>query len=569
MSIVLVRQAIAEFLGRTDPEVLCVRGKWGVGKTYTWSTALEAAHAHKRVKLSRYSYVSLFGVNSLDELKLSIFENVITFSDGLKKADLDTLDAYVSKIGSWRKLAKIAQSIPVVKNFVGNEIGGLVSFMTIRDQIICIDDLERRGQKLDVSDVLGLISYLREQRNCKIVLLLNDEQLTEQARQEFERNLEKVADVSLVFEPSPSDSARVGIKGSTETDELVKERCISLGITNIRVIKRIRKLVAALEPIVAEFDPTVFNTGTSSVVLFGWARDQPGEAPSLAFLRRRAPDLVGGAQNDVPPNEAAWNSLLEAYGYAWTDDLDQILMDGVERGFFDPEAVKKAGKVVHDKVVASKADGAFESAWSAYHDSFADNGNEVLDGIYASFIKNVQYISPVNLNGTVALFKELGRPVQAKEMVDHYMKERQEPRGFFDLDEYPFADNVTDPDVRAAFEARLAEAPEAHDVKAVLSSIKGGWTEEAIAILATTSPEEYAKIFKAHSGQELRRLLSNAFQFDRISNATDQMKEIPQRVRAGLMKIGQESAINARRVKRFGVNVPPAQGADMAHGKED
>lgn len=559
MSIALVKQAIAEFLSRTDPEVLCVRGKWGVGKTYTWSTALESAHASKAVKLARYSYVSLFGVNSLDELKLSIFENVITFSDGLKKADLETLDAYVSKIGSWRKLAKIAQSIPVVKNFVGGEIGGLVSFMTIRDQIICIDDLERRSQKLDVSDVLGLISYLREQRNCKIVLLLNDEQLAEQARQEFERNLEKVADVSLVFEPSPSDSAKVGITGNAATDELVKERCVSLGITNIRVIKRIRKLVAALEPMVAEFDPAVFNAAASSVVLFGWARDQPGEAPSLAFLRKRAPDLFHGGQNEVPPNEAAWNSLLEAYGYAWTDEFDHILMDGVERGFFDPDAVKKAGKIVHDKVVASKADGAFETAWGAYHDSFGNNADEVLDGIYASFLKNVKYISPVNLNGTVTLFKELGRPAQAKEMLDYYMAERQEPRRFFDLEENLFADNITDPDVRAAFDARIAEAPELHDVKAVLSSIKGGWSEDAISILATTSPEEYVKIFKAESGQELRRLLSNALQFDRISNATDQMKEITKRVRTALTIIGQESAINARRVKRFGVNVPVDQ----------
>lgn len=563
MSITLVRQAIAEFLGRADPEVLCVRGKWGVGKTYTWSTALEAAHADKAVKLARYSYVSLFGVNSVDELKLSIFENVITLTDGLKKADLETLDAYVSKIGSWRKLAKIAQSIPIVKNFVGSEIGGLVSFMTIRDQIICIDDLERRGQKLDVGDVLGLISYLREQRNCKVVLLLNDEQLTEQARQDFERNLEKVADVSLVFEPSSSDSANVGITGSAASDELVKERCVSLGITNIRVIKRIRKLAAALEPIVAEFDPAVFNASASSVVLFGWARDQPGEAPPLTFLRKRAPALLGSSQNDVPPDEAAWNSLLEAYGYAWTDELDQILMDGVERGFFDPDAVKKVGKIAHDKIVASKADGAFETAWSVYHDSFANNADEVLDGIHTSFLKNVQYITPVNLSGTVTLFKELGRPDQARKILDYYIAQRKESRRFFDLEEYPFAESISDQDVRAAFDAQLAEAPEAHDVKAVLSSIKGGWTEDAIATLATTSPDEYAKILKAESGQELRRLLSNAFQFDRITNATEQMKEIPKRVREALMTIGKESAINARRVKRFGVNVPIVQGGEV------
>jgi len=137
---------------RHEAEVLCIRGKWGVGKTYTWDKQLEAAQQEKTVKLPRYSYVSLFGVNSLDELKFAIFENVITLSEGIKKANLETLDAFISKLRSWRKLTKIAQSIPLVRSWVGADVTSLVSFMTIRDQVICIDDLERRGQKLDVGD---------------------------------------------------------------------------------------------------------------------------------------------------------------------------------------------------------------------------------------------------------------------------------------------------------------------------------------------------------------------------------------------------------------------------------
>ncbi len=233
---------------------------------------------------------------------------------------------------------------------------------------------------------------------------------------------------------------------------------------------------------------------------------------------------------------------------------------------FDPEVVKRAAKQVNEKVIASKADGSFETAWSAYHDSFADNQEEVLNGIYASFKTNVKYISPTNLNGTVTLFKDLGRPDQAKVLLDHYMASRQEPRGFFELEEYPFAENITDPDVRAAFDARAAEIPETRDIAAILFSIKDGWNDEMLTALSTARVDDYVKILKAQSGAELRRLLSNAFQFDRISNATDQMKEIPRKMRAALTIIGQESAINARRVKRFGVNfadpAPPNAAAE-------
>src|ERR1019366_9927255 len=136
--------------------------KWGVGKTYTWMKCLKEAQTSGQVALTCHSYVSLLGVNSFEELKFSIFENAITLKDGKLKADLNTLDAFVSwKIGPWRKFIHFAQSIPVVKSFAGGDSLALLSFMMIRDQIVCIDDLERRGQKLDVGDVLGLISFLR------------------------------------------------------------------------------------------------------------------------------------------------------------------------------------------------------------------------------------------------------------------------------------------------------------------------------------------------------------------------------------------------------------------------
>jgi hypothetical protein len=568
MSTQLVREEITRFLARPDAEVLCIRGKWGVGKTYAWGKQLEAAQQTKTVKLARYSYVSLFGVNSLDELKFSIFENVITLSEGVKKADLETLDAFVSKIGSWRKLTRIAQSVPIVKNFFGADATALVSFMTIRDQVICIDDLERRGQKLDVGDVLGLVSYLREQRNCKIILILNHERLEGDAKQVFEKNLEKVVDVSLVYEPTAAESVSIAIAGADDTSRLIAERCTMLGITNIRVIKRIRRFVETIKKmLVPTFDDEVFETAVASIALFSWSHDQPEEAPPLAFLKDKTVDKFGLRSNDMSAQQAAWNSLLEAYGYMWTDDFDLVLMEGVSDGYFDPERLKAVAEALHNKVVATKADGSFEKAWSRYHDSFNDDGPEVLDGIYASFMKNYKYITPTNLNGTVTLFKELGRPQQAQEMLDCYMANRNEDREFYDLDQHPFGDNVSDPDVRAVFKEKATQAQEKRDLPAILLSIKDGWDEDRINALASAPIEEYQKAFKSHSGVELRRMLSNAFQFDRMVNASAAMREISRRAHEALKLIGAESAINARRVRRFEVKTEQAgDGSGPAQG---
>ena len=70
MSIEVVQNQINAFLGSDKPEVIAIKGAWGVGKTYTWKKFLLAAKEVNGVALKRYSYVSLFGINSLDAFKL-------------------------------------------------------------------------------------------------------------------------------------------------------------------------------------------------------------------------------------------------------------------------------------------------------------------------------------------------------------------------------------------------------------------------------------------------------------------------------------------------------------------
>ncbi len=121
---------------------------------------------------------------------------------------------------------------------------------------------------------------------------------------------------------------------------LVAERCSALGITNIRVIKRILRFIETIKgSLVPHFAPdAVFETAVASIALFAWSHDQPEEAPSLAFLKDKTLDKFGlRSKEDMPAQEAAWNSCsLEAYGYMWTDGLDIVLMEGVRNGYFDP-----------------------------------------------------------------------------------------------------------------------------------------------------------------------------------------------------------------------------------------
>jgi hypothetical protein len=48
----LVQAEIKCFLQSPDPEVICVTGEWGVGKTYTWQRILDETKSVKTIALT-------------------------------------------------------------------------------------------------------------------------------------------------------------------------------------------------------------------------------------------------------------------------------------------------------------------------------------------------------------------------------------------------------------------------------------------------------------------------------------------------------------------------------------
>ena len=109
VSINLVKKEISRFLASTDPEVVCIRGKWGIGKTYTWNALLKEAKEAGKVGLNGYSYVSLFGLENLDQVRLSVFENSVSKNDIGVEPSIETIQSNTAAIA--KKLGKKSVSI--------------------------------------------------------------------------------------------------------------------------------------------------------------------------------------------------------------------------------------------------------------------------------------------------------------------------------------------------------------------------------------------------------------------------------------------------------------------------
>lgn len=255
------------------------------------------------------------------------------------------------------------------------------------------------------------------------------------------------------------------------------------------------------------------------------------------------------------PDDQKWGAFLDAKGILTLDEFDVALLKGIEIGFFDPEAIRASAKKFEAQLELQNQGGSFEQAWRSYHDSFDNNEAEVVEQIYDSFQKNVQSISPMNLNGAVVLLRELGRNEKAEELIRYYLTHRSDPWKFWNLEESAFGDQVTDAAVVQAFKDRYQEMlPEANAADVLQKLARGQSLEDyEMAALIKLSADDYVSIFKSNRGESFSRLIYGALYYQRVVNANQETRDMTERVRAALAKIGSESPINRRRVRKYGI----------------
>jgi hypothetical protein len=557
MTLELVRNELNRFLAAPDAEVLALRGRWGVGKSYSWNKILAEANRRDQISRERYAYLSLFGISTLDELRFSLFEQSISRSLIGKQPTLDTFrdNAAQLSMSLGRKAWKLASSTSFMKSV--SPALEAVSFFSIRNTLICLDDLERRSKSLSARDVLGLISLLKEQRNCKIVLLLND---GEDGLEDFEKYREKVVDIELLFAPTAKECSEVAFQDSEPLYQSIGELSEKLEITNIRTLKKIERLVRLVEPKLEGLEQELSHQIVHSLVLYGWCHYRSGDpaVPPLDYVQKIGYALFGLGEKDDPTDEQkAWNRKLQDYGYQVTDELDHVLASAVKTGYIVDANFDKAASEKNQQIIAAKATGSFSEAWRTYHDSFEDDQDTVVSTLYESFRKNAKYITPINLNGTVRLFRELGEGAKADELIKLYVKIRADETELFDLSDYSFASDISDEKVREAFDQAYERTAVSEPAKDILTRLAGanGWNSKDEIVLAETSADEYYALFKSEAGDHLSDMVNACLKFGQFSNASERQKQITANATDALVRIGKESTINALRVRKFGVEV--------------
>lgn len=573
MSIEEVRSQIERFVTSDAAEVLCIRGKWGTGKTYNWCMTLkELVDENKKISRSKYAYVSLFGVNDLNDLKQEIIYQTTDVDQIGKDFVFQDVESYVKsafpgllKLGGW--VGKI-----LGENYTS--AGVAVMYMLVRNRLICIDDLERKGKELRSADVLGLVSQLREYRNCKVVLLLNDDGLGEEDRGEFARYLEKVVDISLRFKPTAEEVAEIALAamdGAEETKRLVRERTTKLGIDNVRVIRKIYSFVQQIQPLLRGYKRDVFISVTSAIVLLGWCHLQPELAPSKEFIVRRRGaliDHIAKNKGELTEKEQGWVSLIADYGYTHTDELDLELLRGIEDGYFTREAIERHATELNQRVEADNAVGQLRETWRDFYDSFDDDWDVHLNRFKRCINSNARFYSLNDMISVVNMFRDMGCKDEGDELLEIYLEARQDVVGALDLEELRLFGTHIDPDIEKKLrelEEERKPTPSVEELFLMLAD--NGFDQKVTERLAALPVGDYVSVLKNNKGRKLGEIRRGLTQYNNLVNPDDFAVEIMRKTNEALQQIAQESKLNAYRVRRWGIaerleSLPP----DVSHG---
>ncbi|QHI15298.1 NTPase [Acinetobacter haemolyticus] len=217
---------------------IAITGPWGVGKTFFWKSFLDKQLSNERIYTDgnvfnrKYAYVSLFGLESLSDLKTQIYSNIESFHSSVE------IPKWIKGLPSIFKDSRVTQlgiSAPV--KLIDN-----LMFNRVNDAIICFDDFERMSNKLDIKDVMGLANYLKLEKNCQVILILDEDKAEGDNKKKYADYKEKLIDETIVInsvEPLIRENAK-------DIDEALVNLMIDfadkLDIHNFRFFQKVIKL---------------------------------------------------------------------------------------------------------------------------------------------------------------------------------------------------------------------------------------------------------------------------------------------------------------------------------------
>lgn len=337
MTMDLTQAELEKWLLRSEARVISLTGKWGTGKTEMLNRIVKKS-SNKIVSDSLQ--ISLFGVKSIDEMKLRFVAQLAATKSGERE------------IASFAKDAGL-QVVKGVANFfrVGNEVQQLSLLAVpklLRGRLLVIDDIERKHEKLSIDEVLGFIDEYVGRYECRVLLVLNSDKLKDSLIwNEFR---EKVIDHEIRLETTAAEVFEIA-KNQSHSPALgdsIKSAMTACNVTNIRVA---RKIVSAVHEFVGahvDLPVGVLQRTVPSLVLLSathYAVIEDGPTLEWILEYNKEIDIFDSKtrkQRGLEENKnGRWIKLMDDVGIKAVDSFEVVVSDYLRNGMVDGSSVRR------------------------------------------------------------------------------------------------------------------------------------------------------------------------------------------------------------------------------------
>jgi hypothetical protein len=535
MTLEIVQHRLDRLLAMDEPRVVLLTGGWGSGKTYQWKKALRTARGLQHVP--RYAYVSLFGLTSLAEVRKRMSEEISSSVNipGNVESLADLVEDRVIALKPW-KLNKLLPAIPYLNKL--DSLMNDLSFMAVRNAVICFDDLERCGPGLRLADVFGLASFLKEERNCRIVIISDQTKLTRENQGDLATYLEKVVDESVHFAPTPQEACTIsfGDKPAYALG-LLRDRLVELGVSNIRVIGRLGKMAVILQDLLKDLHEATLRDAVHALAIFGASHFLPTDGyPTTEFLKG-----IGGTdwnryfhekkadaeQTAAEKIESDWRTQIERYGYRETSPLDLEILIGVQRGYFDEKAVLAAATSLSMTAAEMEIRSTYHDAWHEFWHSMDGDTEAMFVSLRTITLTALAVIGASDLHTAYSAFKDAGKDAIANELLDKFIESNQHRFGVFAAVDGSFGEQYS-----VEFATRLRDEYVKHvppaNVEAALDAIdfRSGWNPADIELVAAASFAEIEPLLAKAKGRVFTKRITTLLQIGIDNSANEKEKQL-------------------------------------------
>lgn len=238
---------------------IAITGCWGVGKTFFWNNFFRSQtikdfetkrnfyyEISKQQYLNvfenkKYAYVSLFGIESLDALK-----NEIAIKLGwnphsqYKHAHYGIPQLLKNTLNQFKDIKLSHYGVSSSSRLIESLL-----YSQVKNAIICFDDFERLSEKLKIQDVMGLANQLKLERNCQVILILDESRTDKENQKKYAEYKEKLIDEEIkITSVEPLIRANVNDIDEPLVSLMVKF-ADELEIHNFRFFQKVIKLYKA------------------------------------------------------------------------------------------------------------------------------------------------------------------------------------------------------------------------------------------------------------------------------------------------------------------------------------